>query len=165
MLILSGTLDFTPFGELMISPIHYIHYILLNLSVLGLCLRINGSGLFAWISLINGSGLFAWISLTALFRLCLRFNGSGLFAWISLTACLDYVYGSMTLVCYPGLVWLLCLDYIYGLMTGLFAWISLTAWLLSRTYFITRFNTDAKLCLFSPEMQILIQIPSFIDFA
>ena len=29
----------------------YIHYILLNLSVLGLCLRINDSGLFAWISL------------------------------------------------------------------------------------------------------------------
>ena len=34
----------------MISPI-YRHYILLNLSVLGLCLRINDSGLFAWISL------------------------------------------------------------------------------------------------------------------
>ena len=29
----------------------YTHYILLNLSVLGLCLRINDSGLFAWISL------------------------------------------------------------------------------------------------------------------
>ena len=30
----------------------YIHYILLNLSVLGLCSRINDSGLFAWISLM-----------------------------------------------------------------------------------------------------------------
>ena len=29
----------------------YIHYILLNLSVLGLSFRINDSGLFAWISL------------------------------------------------------------------------------------------------------------------
>ena len=51
MLTLSGTHDFTPFGEFMISPIHYnIHYIILNLSALGLCLRINNSGLFAWIS-------------------------------------------------------------------------------------------------------------------
>ena len=48
---------------------------------LGLCVRINDSGLFAWISLtalsrlcvqINDSGLFAWISLTALSRLCVR---------------------------------------------------------------------------------------------
>ena len=45
---LSGTPDLIPFGEFMISPIHYI---LLNLSVLGLFLRINDSGLFAWISL------------------------------------------------------------------------------------------------------------------
>ena len=37
MLTLSGTLDFTPFGEFMISPIHGI-YTLPNLSVLGLCL-------------------------------------------------------------------------------------------------------------------------------
>ena len=29
----------------------YIHYILLHLSVLGLCLRINDPGLFAWMSL------------------------------------------------------------------------------------------------------------------
>ena len=50
---LSGTPVFTPFGELMISPIHYIyiHYILHNLSVLVLYLRINDSGLFACISL------------------------------------------------------------------------------------------------------------------
>ena len=53
MHILSGTPDFTPFGEWIYSL--YIHYILLNLSVLGLYLRING-------------GLFAWISLTALSR-------------------------------------------------------------------------------------------------
>ena len=33
-----GTPDFTSFGEFMISSIHYI---LLNLSVLGLCLRMN----------------------------------------------------------------------------------------------------------------------------
>ena len=53
MLTLSGKPDFTPFGEFMISPIHYIyniHYILLNLPVFGLCLQINDSGLFAWIS-------------------------------------------------------------------------------------------------------------------
>ena len=49
MLILSGTPDFTPFREFKISPIHDI-YILQNLSVLGLCLRIHDSGLFAWIS-------------------------------------------------------------------------------------------------------------------
>ena len=47
-----GTPDFTPFGEFMISPIRYFSlYILLNLSVLGLCLQIKDSGLFAWISL------------------------------------------------------------------------------------------------------------------
>ena len=50
MLTLSGTPDFTPFGEFMISPIHYI-YILLNLSVLKLYLQINNSGLLAWINL------------------------------------------------------------------------------------------------------------------
>ena len=48
-LTLSGTLDFTHFGEFMISPIHFITYI--NLSVLRSRLRINDSGLFAWISL------------------------------------------------------------------------------------------------------------------
>ena len=40
LLTLSGKHDFAPFGEFMISPIHYINT-LLNLSVLGLCLRIN----------------------------------------------------------------------------------------------------------------------------
>ena len=59
MLTLSGTPELTLFGEFMISPIHYM---LLNLSVLELCLRINDSGLFAWISLI------------ALSHLCLRIN-------------------------------------------------------------------------------------------
>ena len=29
---------------------------------------------------------------------------TGLFACFSLTACFDYVYGLMTLVCLPGLV-------------------------------------------------------------
>ena len=40
------TPDFTPFGEFMISPIHYTHYLLLNLSVLG---QVYGlmTGLFA----------------------------------------------------------------------------------------------------------------------
>ena len=47
MITLSGTLDFTPFGEFMISPIHYIY---MNVSDLGLCLQINDSGMFAWIS-------------------------------------------------------------------------------------------------------------------
>ena len=42
MLTLSETPDFTPFGKFMISPIRFIiHYILLNLSVLVLYLRIN----------------------------------------------------------------------------------------------------------------------------
>ena len=54
----------------------YICNVLLNLSVLGLCVR------------INDSGLFAWISLTALSRLCVRINDSGLFAWIR-TMCTD----------------------------------------------------------------------------
>ena len=57
MLTLSEINDFTPFGEFMILFIYYI-YILLNLSVLGLCLWING--------------LFAWISLTAF--ICLGFT-------------------------------------------------------------------------------------------
>ena len=49
MLIISGTPDFTPFGKYTISPIHYIYIycILLHLLVLGLCLWINDSGLFA----------------------------------------------------------------------------------------------------------------------
>ena len=51
-----------------------IWYTLLNVSVLRLCLR------------INDSGLFAWISRTALSRLCFRINDSGLLAWISRTA-------------------------------------------------------------------------------
>ena len=55
MLTLSGTPDFTPFGEFMISPIHYI---LLNLSVVGPMTVVNGLM----------TGLFACISLTALSR-------------------------------------------------------------------------------------------------
>ena len=53
ILTLSGTPEFTPFGEFMISPIHYIYMYIIYYwicSVLGLCLRINDSGLFAWIS-------------------------------------------------------------------------------------------------------------------
>ena len=49
MLTLSGTYNFTPFGKFMITHSLYMHYILLNLSVLGLYLRINDCGLFAWI--------------------------------------------------------------------------------------------------------------------
>ena len=46
MLTLSGTHDFTPFGEFKISPIHDRHlYTLRNLSVLGLCLRTHAGGL------------------------------------------------------------------------------------------------------------------------
>ena len=41
MLTIFVTHDFTPFGEFMISHIHYIHISLQNLSVLGLCLSIN----------------------------------------------------------------------------------------------------------------------------
>ena len=41
LLTLSGIPEFTPFDEFMILPIHYIYTILLNLSVLGLCLWIN----------------------------------------------------------------------------------------------------------------------------
>ena len=43
--------DFTHVLSIYIYIYIYIHYILLNLSVLGLCLRINDSDLFAWISL------------------------------------------------------------------------------------------------------------------
>ena len=51
MLTLSGTPDFNPFGEFMISPIHYIYmYYQIHLSVSVLYLRINDYGLFAWIS-------------------------------------------------------------------------------------------------------------------
>ena len=56
MLTLSGTHDFTPFGEFMISPIHYLYII------------------YYWIcqfyDYVYGlmTGLFAWISLTALPR-------------------------------------------------------------------------------------------------
>ena len=39
-----------PLGSSWFTHSIYIPYILLNLSVLGLCLRINRSGLFAWIS-------------------------------------------------------------------------------------------------------------------
>ena len=55
---LSGTLDFTTFGEFMISPIHFIiyMYILRNLSVLRLFL-------------INDYGFFAWMILTSLSRI------------------------------------------------------------------------------------------------
>ena len=48
MLTLSGAPDCTLFGEFMIPPIHYIY---ITNCVLGQCLRINYSGLFAWISL------------------------------------------------------------------------------------------------------------------
>ena len=50
MLTISGTSDseFTPFAECMISPFHYMYY-----RVLGLCVQINDSGLFAWISLTS----------------------------------------------------------------------------------------------------------------
>ena len=51
-LTLSGTPDFIRFGVFMILLIrfNYIYGVLLILSVLGLCLWINDSGLFAWIS-------------------------------------------------------------------------------------------------------------------
>ena len=52
MLTLSGTPDFTPFGEFMISSIHYrTLYITEFVSFRTMCLRINDSDLFAWISL------------------------------------------------------------------------------------------------------------------
>ena len=46
MLTLPGTPDFTPFGEFMISLIHYIYTLYIN-------------------ELVSFVGLFAWISLTA----------------------------------------------------------------------------------------------------
>ena len=51
MLTLSETPDFTPFGEFMISPIHYnyIHNIICQSK--DYVYEINDSGLFAWISL------------------------------------------------------------------------------------------------------------------
>ena len=48
----------TPVGEFMISPFQYM-YILHNRSVLGLCLRINYSGLISWISLITLSRTYS----------------------------------------------------------------------------------------------------------
>ena len=56
MLILSGTPDFTPFGEFMISPIHYIY-----IKYYWICQ--------SW-DYVYGlvTGLFAWISLAALSR-------------------------------------------------------------------------------------------------
>ena len=47
MLNISGTPDF-PFGK--VHDFTHSLYTLLNLSVLGLCLRMNGSGLFTWLS-------------------------------------------------------------------------------------------------------------------
>ena len=52
MLTLSGTHNCTSFVHDFTHSLYiYIHYILLNLSGLGLCLQINDSGLFAWINL------------------------------------------------------------------------------------------------------------------
>ena len=50
MLTLSKTPDITPLWKFMICT-HL--YTLQNVSVLGLCLRINGYGLFAWIALFQ----------------------------------------------------------------------------------------------------------------
>ena len=47
ILTVSGSPDFTPFGEFMKSP--FMTYTLQNLSVFGLCLRMND--LFVWINL------------------------------------------------------------------------------------------------------------------
>ena len=71
MLTPSGTPDFTPLGKFMISPIHYI-YITEFVSLRTMFLRINDSGLFAWISLdcfvvylFYSKGLsFHWVGLT-----------------------------------------------------------------------------------------------------
>ena len=58
-LTLSGTSDFTHFGELMFSPIHlFIISTSQNLSVLRLRLWIKDSGLFAWISLTALSRIY-----------------------------------------------------------------------------------------------------------
>ena len=64
MLTLSGTPDFTQsWGVHDFTHSLYIHYILLNLSDLGICLRIND--------------LFAWINLTALSRTYFIHNFTG----------------------------------------------------------------------------------------
>ena len=57
MLTLSGTHNFTPFGEFMISPIHYIYIIYTECVSLRTTLRlqINDFGLFVWICLTSSS--------------------------------------------------------------------------------------------------------------
>ena len=66
ILTLSGTPDITPFGEFMILPIRYI-YIVYYWICLRICLRINDSGLFAWISL-------AALARTYCIMLCMHIN-------------------------------------------------------------------------------------------
>ena len=63
MPIISGTLAFNPFGEFMISPIHYIYYIICQYwdNVYG-SLRINDSVLFAWTSFTAMSRTYLLIS-------------------------------------------------------------------------------------------------------
>ena len=71
-------------GEFMISPIHYIYIIYYWIcQFLGLCVRINDSGLFAWISLTALSrtyfiiihiGLIIFIPLTNRVSPILRFQ-------------------------------------------------------------------------------------------
>ena len=53
MLTISGTPDFTPFGEFMILLIRYTYTLCITelVSLRTICLLINDSSLFAWISL------------------------------------------------------------------------------------------------------------------
>ena len=64
MLTLSGTPDFTRLCPFMIYTLH-------NLSVLGLCLRIHDSGLFAWISQTALSQTYIIIAATKMDPVCI----------------------------------------------------------------------------------------------
>ena len=52
MLTLCGTADFTPLGEFMISPIHYIYIIYYRICQFYVYVYRLMTGLFAWISLM-----------------------------------------------------------------------------------------------------------------
>ena len=85
----SGTPDFTPFGEFMIVLISLyidLHCVLLNLSALGLCLRINDSGLFAWISLAALSRTYFITSIVISFAVRILFTS------IVISCCHSLIY-------------------------------------------------------------------------
>ena len=100
-------------GMLTLSGVHdcthslYMHYILLNLSVFGQRLRINDSGLFAWISLTALSRTYFIIFMDA--------HGSGSNNYMVSQNLTKQKYNSQ-IVCWVTL----CLMYIQGRSNHLF---------------------------------------------